>query len=108
MVIDEISSVQLTSMRPEEVASASSWSPTGLELPSASLSLREADSHLEESIQEKFRVCLPRGVDDDRESPSKAFLEFTLLLLSPLDICKQGTVDVSVCLLASNDLEDEK
>ena len=38
----------------------------------------------------------------------KAFPKFALLLLPSIDIYKQGIVAVSVCLLASNNLEDKK
>ena len=48
-------------------------------------------------------VCLPPRLEGLEESPSKVFLESTMPLLPSLDICKQGTIHVSVCLLASND-----
>ena len=73
-------------------------------LPSSATSLSwEAEPCWDDSVHEILGLCLPSGLEGLGELPSKAFPKSTQLLLSSLDIYKQGTTRVSVCLLVSND-----
>ena len=74
-----------------------------LELPSVTWRHWGVKSRWDDSVQEISGVYPPSGVEGSKESHSKAFPESTRLLLSSLDIYKQGTTRVNMCLLALND-----
>ena len=90
-------STQLHCSCSEELASSLLCS-----LSSTTLRPREAKLFWEDSVHEISGLCPPTGLEGPGESSLKAFLESTRLLLSSLDICREGTTCVSVCLLTSN------
>ena len=90
-------STQLHHSRPEELTSSLPCPPLV-----ATACLWEVGLLLEDSVHENTGLCSPTGLEGLGESPSKAFLESIGSLLSSLDICRQGTTRVSVCLLALN------
>ena len=93
----ETRSIQLHCPWFEELTSSSPRSPS-----SVTSHPWEAEPCWDDFAHEISGLSLPIRLEGLGESPSKAFLESIRLLLSSLDIYKQGTTCVSVCLLASN------